>query len=442
MSWPEAEGAARYVVARQLSGSSSWTSLDTGVTTAFYEDTTAVAGKRYRYRVRAYNAAGASGEAANSEFVTALAVKPGDILSVTATATAGKISVSWPEAEGAARYVVARQASGSSWSILNSNLTDASYEDLTAAAGTKYRYRVRAYNAAGASGAAANSEYVTALAAKPADIASVTAVSADGVVTVTWSAAEGAEYYKVARQESGSSSWKILSSKVTDTAFEDYTATPGTQYRYRVRGYNGSSSGGAADSAYVTAAASSSGHVSGPPADIASVAVTASPGKITVTWPEAENASYYRIARRVSGGSYIVLDSVVGTSFEDYSVEDGKKYSYRVRAYNGDLSGGAASSAFVTATGLPPAKITSVTATASPGKITVTWPEAENARYYVVARKPRGGSLSVVESQLFGNTYEDFDVVPGTEYIYRVRGYNGSLSGGAANSVYVMAQAA
>ena len=96
----------------------------------------------------------------------------------------------------------------------------------------------------------------------------------------------------------------------------------------------------------------------------------------------------------------------------------------------------------MTATGLPPAKITSVTATASPGKITVTWPEAENARYYVVARKPRGGSLSVVESQLFGNTYEDFDVVPGTEYIYRVRGYNGSLSGGAANSVYVMAQAA
>ncbi len=72
----------------------------------------------------------------------------------------------------------------------------------------------------------------------------------------------------------------------------------------------------------------------------------------------------------------------------------------------------------------------------------MTWPEAENARYYVVARKPRGGSLSVVESQLFGNTYEDFDVVPGTEYIYRVRGYNGSLSGGAANSVYVTAQAA
>ena len=57
---------------------------------------------------------------------------------------------------------MARQTYGSSsWSALADNVTATSYVDSTAAAGTKYRYRVRAYNDAG-SGAAANSAYVTA----------------------------------------------------------------------------------------------------------------------------------------------------------------------------------------------------------------------------------------------------------------------------------------
>ncbi len=87
---------------------------------------------------------------------------PGSILSVTAAATPGKITVSWPAADYAQRYAVARQVSGSNtWKSLATNVTGTVFEDSTAEAGKAYRYRVRAYNEQG-SGAAADSSYVTA----------------------------------------------------------------------------------------------------------------------------------------------------------------------------------------------------------------------------------------------------------------------------------------
>ncbi len=162
VSWPAAANAERYVVARQVSDSTSWTVLDSNVTETSFQDTTAEAGKAYRYRVRAYNGS-LSGNAANSAYVTALAPKPGDIVSVTAAASAGKITVSWPAADYAQRYAVARQVSGSSsWTVLDSNVTETSFQDTTAEAGKAYRYRVRAYNEQGSGGAAADSSYVTA----------------------------------------------------------------------------------------------------------------------------------------------------------------------------------------------------------------------------------------------------------------------------------------
>ncbi len=252
VTWPEAEYAARYVVARQVSGASGWTVLDNDVTENLYEDDDVEAGKTYRYRVRAYNAQG-SGAAANSEYVTVPASKPGDVVSVTADAEAESIIVTWPEAAYAAWYVVARQVSGASgWTVLDSNVTDNLYEDNDVEAGKSYRYRVRAYNDQG-SGGAADSAYVTALAAKPGDIASVTATASAGKITVSWPAAAYAARYVVARQVSGASTWTVLDENITDNSYEDSAAEAGKSYRYRVRAYNAQGSGAAANSAYVTA---------------------------------------------------------------------------------------------------------------------------------------------------------------------------------------------
>ncbi len=438
VTWPAAEFASRYVVARQVSGSTSWTALDSNVTATSYVDGTAAAGTAYRYRVRAYNDQG-SGAAADSAFVTALAPKPGDIASVTATASAGKITVTWPAAEFAARYAVARQTYGSStWKSLTSSATETTFVDSTAVDGTRYRYRVRAYNAQG-SGGAADSSYVTATAAKPGDISSVTAAASAGKITVTWPAAEFAARYAVARQTYGSTSWKSLTTTATETSFTDSTAVAGTKYRYRVRAYNAQGSGGAADSSYVTALAAK-------PGDITSVTAAASAGKITVSWPAADYAARYVVARQTYGTTTwkSLTSSATETTFTDSTAVAGTQYRYRVRAYNDAGSGAAADSAYVTALAAPtapPANIASVTATASTGKITVSWPAADYASRYVVARQASGASSwTVLSSDVTATSYVDSTVQAGTQYRYRVRAYNDLGSGAAANSAYVTAR--
>ena len=163
VTWEEAQGAEYYAVARQTYGKNTWTLLAPNVTETAYEDSTAVSGILYRYRVRAYNIYG-KGTAANSDYVTLQDGIPDNITGVAAEAQSGVISVSWNEVQGADYYVVARQISGkTAWTVVGASVTEAAFEDATAAAGTEYRYRVRAYNAQG-SGAAANSDYVTALA--------------------------------------------------------------------------------------------------------------------------------------------------------------------------------------------------------------------------------------------------------------------------------------
>ncbi len=72
---------------------------------------------------------------------------PGAIATVTATASAGKTSVSWTTSENATAYIIQRRVKdGDTWTTLKSNVTGLSYEDTTGVAGTVYQYRVRGRN--------------------------------------------------------------------------------------------------------------------------------------------------------------------------------------------------------------------------------------------------------------------------------------------------------
>ena len=124
--------------------------------------------------------------------------KPADVETITATAQPGKIVVTWSAVAGAKNYHLARQRPGTGWSRLSSEVFGTSFEDDTAVAGTTYRYRVRAQNEVG-NGSYTMSDFVTAPAPKPGEIASVTAAAETGKITVSWPAADNAARYVVAR---------------------------------------------------------------------------------------------------------------------------------------------------------------------------------------------------------------------------------------------------
>ncbi len=246
VSWAKSSGASSYVVQRRVKDSSAWATLDSGFIGTSYTDTTAVGGTVYQYRVRG-KSGGNYGPYRASGVVRAVAasVGPGAISGVTATASAGKISVSWTVSEGAKAYIIQRRVKdGDTWTTLNSNVTGRSYEDTTGVAGTVYQYRVRGRDGS-VYGPFKVSSVVRAQAGsgsdagKPGTIGSVTAKASAGKTTITWTASSGATAYIIQRRVKDGDAWTTLKSNVTGLSYEDTTGVAGTVYQYRVRGRNG-----------------------------------------------------------------------------------------------------------------------------------------------------------------------------------------------------------
>ncbi len=176
-------------------------------------------------------------------------------------------------------------------------------------------------------------------AAKPGEIASVTAEAAPGKITVRWSAASDADAYLLQRRVTGSSTWTTLASAASGVSYRDTTGVAGTVYQYRVRGRNEAGYGPFTVSSAVRAIAPiPEWYV---PGEIASVTAAASGGKITVSWSASVNTAAYIVQRRVKGGdTWTTLKSnVIGTSYTDTTGVPGTVYQYRVRGRNGTVYG-------------------------------------------------------------------------------------------------------
>ncbi len=267
----------------------------------------------------------------------ALIPAPGAIGSVTAAASPGKITVSWTAAENAEAYIVQRRVKDSpSWTTLKSNVTGLSNVDTAGEDGVVYQYRVRGRNGDRYGPFKVSSVVRFTAAVIPGAIAEATAAAAPGRIVLQWTAAENATAYIVQRREKDSLSWTTLASNVSGLSYEDTTGTAGTVYQYRVRGRNGSDYGPFKATSVVRFAAGAA-----VPEAIASVTAVASPGKITVGWTAAENATAYIVQRRVKGSdTWTTLKSnVTGLRYVDSACVAGTVYQYRVRGRNGTAYG-------------------------------------------------------------------------------------------------------
>ena len=210
-------------------------------TAATYSYTPAEAGT-YKAKVYAKDAAGTVAAKMSGGIKVSASIVP-DLLS--ATATAGKITVKWNAVNGAAKYAVYRKAAGETgWTRLTNTFTGTAYPDRSAdlIAGTTYTYTVRAcvggawsgYDKAGVSAKASAIPVLTGAAATA------------GRITVKWNAVNGAAKYAVYRKAAGETGWTRLTNTFTGTAYPDRSADliPGTTYTYTVRACVGGAWGG------------------------------------------------------------------------------------------------------------------------------------------------------------------------------------------------------
>lgn len=156
------------------------------------------------------------------------------------------------------------------------------------------------------------------------------AVAGNAQVSLTWSAASGADTYRVHRSTVSGGPYGTIASGLTATSHIDTGVTNGTTYHYVVSGVNASGEGPDSSQASATPQAPQ------PPPAPANLTATAGKKKVTLSWSASAGATSYTVKRSTtSGGPYTVIaNGVAGTSYTNTGLTSGVTYYYVVSAVN------------------------------------------------------------------------------------------------------------
>jgi len=229
LTWNEVTGAAKYRVYRATSANGTYTLMKTTETTS-YVNTSAKAGTKYYYKVRAITSGGKAGLYCDPVSVVCDCAKP--VISVSNDKTTGKPVIKWTAVDGASSYnVYCAKTAGGSYELLKT-IKETSFTNTTAKAGEKLYYKVMAVAKTKEANSALSS-YKGRTCDLPAPDISI-ALSASGKPTITWNAVNNAVSYKVYRATSKDGTYKLMKTctecKYTNTSFE-----PDTTYYYKVK---------------------------------------------------------------------------------------------------------------------------------------------------------------------------------------------------------------
>ena len=333
-----------------------------------------------------------------------------------------------------ARARLSAAGSWGAWETIASPAADsAGYTDTGAAAGTTYRYRLRACNGSGCSAWAASANVTTPGVATP-DSARATVASATSVLVAWRDMSRNESSFQVERQQNNAGTWSAWAAVATRsanaTSYTDAGRSANVPYRYRVRACDGAVCSGWATTAAVT--------VPTLPAAPTGLGGTVLSGtSYRVTWADASgNESSFQVERQQNvGGAWGAFANVAttasnATGFTNTGLAAGGTYRWRVRSCNA-----AGCSAWVTGTAvtLPtvPAAPATLTATAaSATTVNLAWPDATpNETSFQVERQVNTGGTwgawgSAVNRPANSTSYAAGGLSAATQYRFRVRACN------------------
>jgi hypothetical protein len=316
---------------------------------SFIDTATGLApGGTYFYRLRAFNAAGDSGNSNVASVTIPLAPpKPTD-QQVTAVTTT-EIDLSWTDNAGhlADGYQILRAVNHGSFSAVatlppTSRTPPSTYTwaDTNLTPGTFYEYHIIAFNVSGNNDFAGTNATTITLAPS-----GLTAAPGNAVVNLSWTAPTGAVTYNVYRgTTTGGEGTTPLATGVTTTSFADTTVTNGTTYFYTVTAVNANATRvpPLASESAASAEASATPTPVAPPAAPTNLTATASAintatPTVVLTWTGSAGATSYNVYRSLNGngeGGTPLATGVTGTNFTDTTGAFGTTYFYKVTAVN------------------------------------------------------------------------------------------------------------
>ncbi len=397
-----------------------------------YSDLTTVYGQSYSYRLRVSNAVATSGYTSTATATTLPPNTPTGLSGAPVTAT--RIDLTWTDNSSNETGFRIERCTGDACTnfaeiaTVGANIT--TYQDLTVAFNTGYRYRVRAYHVITS---AVYSNVANADTRPPATPTSLTATTASGTsITLAWTDnADDELSYQIDRCTGAACTdfAQIGTAAANATGYTDNTAAVGQSYRYRVIAVGVPGNSAASNIAAANTLL---------PADpSAPTATTITATRIDIAWTDNSDNETSFVVQRCTGAacnSGFANIATVGanvTAHQDSTAVPGTSYGYRVRAAN--VAGNSGFTSIAYANTLPPADPTGLTATTVSGtQIDLAW--TNNAPSAVTMRIERctGASCSnfaeiavVPAAQV---TYADVGgadpVALNNSYRYRVRAQN------------------
>jgi hypothetical protein len=206
------------------------------------------------------------------------------------------------------------------------------WSDVDLPADTGFGYRVRAFNAAGAS-LWSNGASATTLAFPPPAPQSLTATAITFQrIDLEWQPVAEADSYEVQQSTDGVNFTTIR--RPTATQMMIFELQPSTTYFFRVRAVN---SGGESPWSNVASATTLAENQPSAPTELRAVALSKS--RILLEWRDnSVNETRFEI-QRSAGGAFAVAGraSADAQRFVDSGLRRSTTYTYRVRACNGDV---------------------------------------------------------------------------------------------------------
>ena len=342
--------------------------------------------------------------------------KPSAPSGLSVSNTIASLTLKWNAVTDATGYEIYRAGTDGKYSKIKT-VTSTSYVDTNVKNNTQYSYKIKAYNAAGASA------FSTAASLKKTQI-SVSNLKADAngsKVQLSWTGGvTGAEGYVIYRRTEGGSYAEI--GRTSGKTYSD-TISAGIKYYYAVAVYSGSRTEDKCLEVGVMYLATPSG-----------LSVSNTIASLTLKWNAVTDATGYEIYRAGTDGKYSKIKTVTSTSYVDTNVKNNTQYSYKIKAYNA-----AGASAFSTAASLKKTQISvsNLKADANGSKVQLSWTGGvTGAEGYVIYRRTEGGSYAEI-GRTSGKTYSD-TISAGIKYYYAVAVYSGSRTEDKCPEVGVM----
>jgi titin len=415
-----------YRVYRSTDGTNFSKVADLNANSTSYSDWGLNSGATYYYKIAAWNSAGEVTSAAAAQKTSVPAPAQPTWLTV-AYPTTTKLELYWlDQSSNESGFHIYRSTDGGqNYTLIGDAQANSQfYADTNLTPGTKYTYKVTAFNEGGENGTWIDSGTTLQVVVAPGAPGSITFANiTTSALTLNWTdSAANESGYRVYRSSDGTNFSKIADLSANATSFADSGLSNDTTYYYKIAAWN---TGGET--------------VAGPVSQKTLLAAPTAPGQLTVSSPTANSLqlswadnssseSGYKVYRSADGWNYTLIGTVAAnvTSFSDTGLSANTSYSYKIAAWNGggEAASNAASGMTLVAAPTAPAAVTFANVTTTAMKL--SWNDSAGEKGYRVYRSTDGVNFAkVADLNADTTSYSDTALAPTTTYYYKIAAWNG-----------------